>query len=53
MQEQVSLPEFLVHFANNTNSRVVKNTPPPENEKFARTRDFPESEKLARTWDFR
>ena len=31
MQEQVRLPEFLVHLAKNTNSRVVKNTssPPP------------------------
>ena len=31
MQEQVGLPEFLVHFANNTNCRVVKNQeyPPP------------------------
>ena len=27
MQEQVRLPEFLVHFANNTNSWLAKTTP--------------------------
>ena len=38
MQEQVRLPEFLAHFANNTNSWLAKNT------SLLR--------KLARSWDF-
>ena len=40
MQEQVRLSKFLVHFANNTNSWLAKNTTPFQNEKLARSWDF-------------
>ena len=40
MQEQVRLSKFLVHFANNTNSWLAKNTTPFQNEKLATSWDF-------------
>ena len=64
MQEQVRLPEFLVHFVQNTNFRVVKNTPPLENLNLARNLHFEfwvvkhtpsppqKNSNLAKTWYF-
>ena len=63
MQEQVRLPEFLVHFANNANSWLAKNTPRPPKMKswpglgtlsfeLPRIPPPPPNENLVRTWHF-